>query len=302
MWSKVQGGFALAKAHAALIVGHIAHDRIFGHLDDDVWWSVNTTAWRRHAVLQRVLPSLPDENAQIRFIGNSGDAALLEAFRAYQLIRTLAARAGRPVTRRSIILDFGCGWGRILRFFLRDVPAAQLHGIDVMPQAIEISQKTNPWCQFVLGSPLPPSDLPAEGFDLIYMYSVFSHLSEDAHARWLDEFGRVLRPGGLLVATTWPREYIARCERARQGDTRQAHHGSLGAFLGTDGWLAAYDRGEFCHSPVGGGDELASDFYGESCIPEAYVRKHWASRFEIVNYLEADDESLWQNLIVAKRK
>ncbi|SRR6266545_330581 len=291
---KIQGA-ALVKASVALASGHFAHERVFGHLDDDVWFAVNTTAYRQYRVLRRVLPSLPEAETQIGFIGSADDNALWEAFRFYQLVRALSARAGQPVTRASHILDFGCGWGRTIRFFLRDAPTVQLYGADVLQLAVDLCRQTNPWCQFSLVPPLPPSALPGERFDVIYLYSVFSHLSEETHDRWLT-------PGGLLFATTWPREYIERCERARRGNTG-THPEALGAFVGTDAWLARYDRGEFCHSPVGGGwRPLSKDFYGETCIPETYVLRRWSDRFQILEYLEADNKSFVQNLVVARRK
>ena len=303
MSRKLQVKLALLKARLALATGSIAQHRIFGHVADDVWFLLNTAAYRRYGFLRRLLPGLPDPQIQREFIGSEGDRALREAFRAYQLIRYLCVQCGHPVTRQSAILDFGCGWGRTIRFFLRDAPAGQLHGADVMKRAVELSRETNPWCQFSQVPPVPPSSLPSDTFDLIYLYSVFSHLSEEAHDRWLSEFHRILRPDGLLFATTWPRHYLERCELSRQGDVRGGTHpGSALAFEGTEGWLRRYDGGEYCHSAIGGGDSLSSDFYGESCIPESYVRRRWSDRFAVRNYVEADDDWLWQNLIVAQRR
>src|SRR5215813_13599102 len=94
--AKMQGAFALIKAHLGVVAGRLAHHRVFGHLDDDVWFSVNTTAYRRYAILRRVLPSLPDAPTQRSFIGTDGDRALKEAFHAYQLILRIAARCGWP--------------------------------------------------------------------------------------------------------------------------------------------------------------------------------------------------------------
>lgn len=301
--TKVQGARALIKATLGVVTRRLTHHRMFGHLDDDVWFSVNTTAYRRYAVLRQLLPSLPDPETQRAFIGSDGDRALREAFRVYQLIRHIMARCGRPVTGDTTILDFGCGWGRTIRFFMRDVPTSRLHGVDVMELAINLSRQTNPWCQFALISPLPPSNLPAGAFDLIYLYSVFSHLSEHAHDLWLTEFHRLLRPGGLLFATTFQRDYIERCEMARTGaQPWGAHMGSHRAFVETESWLARYDRGEYCHAPTGGGDALPSDYYGDTCISETYVRRRWSDRFEVLAYLEADGEWLYQNLIVAQRR
>lgn len=299
--AKMQGALALVKARVAVATGRVAQDRVFGHVSDDVWFSINTTAYRRYDVLRAVLPSLPDAQMQRNFIGSDGDRALAEAFGAYRLIRHLAASCGRPVTRETRILDFGCGFGRTIRFFMRDVPRAHLQGVDVMPRAVDLSRKTNPWLTFTLIPGLPPSGLPAGQFDLIYLYSVFSHLSEDAHNRWLTELHRLLSPGGLLFATTWDRNYIERCERARLGgDTTGTHGRSLTAFEGAAECLERYDRGEYCHTPGEPSDFLQN--YGETCIPEKYVRRHWSDRFDLRAYLEADLVHLSQNLIVAQRR
>jgi 2-polyprenyl-3-methyl-5-hydroxy-6-metoxy-1,4-benzoquinol methylase len=295
----MQGALALVKARVAVATGRVAQDRVFGHLSDDVWFSINTTAYRRYAVLRAVLPSLPDAQVQRNFIGSDGDSALGEAFGTYRLIRHLAASLGRPVTRETRILDFGCGWGRTLRFFMRDVPSAHLQGVDVMRDAVDWSRETNPWGTFTLIPTLPPSGLPAGQFDLIYLYSVFSHLSEDAQDRWLTELQRLLSPRGLLFATTRDRHFIEDCERARHG--RDLYENcELTAFEGTAAWLERYDRGEYCHTPLELGDVLPN--YGETCIPEKYVRRHWSDRFDIRAYLEADLDHLGQNLIVAQRR
>jgi hypothetical protein len=74
------------------------------------------------------------------------------------------------------------------------------------------------------------------------------------------------------------------------------------AFVGTKEWQDRYDRGEYCHSAVGGGDGLESSFYGETCIPEAYVRRRWTDRFDICEYLHADFQRLRQDAIVARKR
>lgn len=276
--------------------------RVFADVNDETWVHLNTDAYRRQPLLRKLLPQMPPAQLQERFVGSSGDASLRAAWRTYQLWLEIAARNGRPVTRASYVLDFGCGWGRTLRFFLRDVPARQLYGVDVLPEALEACRATNPWCQFQQVPSFPPTDLPSERFDLIYLYSVFSHLSEEAHQRWLDEFHRILKPGGIVIATTWHRQYIEWCESAREGVTDGTHAGSKLAFSNPSFWLEKYDRGEYCHSPVGGGTTLEASFYGETCIPEAYVRREWSNRFEIREYLHTDRKRLYQDVIVARKR
>jgi SAM-dependent methyltransferase len=278
--------------------------RLFAHADDQSWLSLNTLGYRRRAPIRRLLPSMPDPELQIRYVGSAGDASLREGWLAYQFLRELTARWGRPIGPSSNVLDFGCGWGRILRFFLRDVPAEQLWGADVLPLSIEVCKETNPHCTFMKVNPFPPTELPSDKFDLIYLYSVFSHLSEESHQAWLSEFHRILRPGGMVIATTWHRGYIEACDRARRGDVRgSTHPGSVLAFKGdTAEWLARFDRGEFVHSPIGGGAGLDTDFYGETCIPEAYVRNRWSDRFQIREYLEPDFKQRFQSVIAVQKR
>jgi SAM-dependent methyltransferase len=275
---------------------------VFGHVSDEVWFDLNTAGYRRHAVLRDLLPALPPEGEQRGFIGSAGDRALREAFLAYRFWKEQARRWGRPIGPRSRVLDFGTGWGRFLRLFMRDVAPGHLLGVDVTEHALALARATNPWGHFELIPPLPPSGLPAEAFDCVHLYSVFSHLSEKAHDRWLTEFARILRPGGLVLATTWPREFIERCERARRGESGGTHADAARAFEGTAEWLARYDRGEFCHSPIGGGGgELDASYYGETCIPEAYVRRRWADRFEVCAFVAPDQQTRWQTFIVGRK-
>jgi SAM-dependent methyltransferase len=291
----------LTRVQSAARLGNTdLHHQVFLSVTDAEWLWFNTAGYRRFETLRKVLPGLPDEEIQTAFVGAAGDVALGEGFKAYRLWKDLAAKFGRPLTAGSHVLDFGCGWGRVFRFFMRDVPRANLYGLDCMPFAIDLCKKTNPWGQFRLISPLPPCDLPSNTFDLIYLYSVFSHLSEEAADLWLTEFNRIMRPGGVLIATTWPRDYIERCERARHGDPTGTHPHSYLAFAGAEDWLARYDRGEYCHDSVGGGEALSKTFYGETCIPEAYARQRWPNRFLLREYI-SDKTRCPQDVIVAQK-
>ncbi len=97
------------------------------------------------------------------------------------------------------VLDFGCGAGRTLRHFV-DVPNAEFWGADIDAASIDWAKQNLSPMRFVLNTEIPPSPLSASAFDLVYAISVFSHLS-DHWASWLLDIHRVLKPGGLLIAT-----------------------------------------------------------------------------------------------------
>ena len=100
------------------------------------------------------------------------------------------------------VLEWGCGPARVIRhiggFLTRP---AELWGSDYNPRSIR-------WCRrhianerFVHNGLAPPLPLEAGSFDAVYCLSVFTHLSEAMHVAWRDELLRVLRPGGILIAT-----------------------------------------------------------------------------------------------------
>jgi len=73
---------------------------------------------------------MPDEDVQLTFTGNIGDAVLLEGFSAYRVFKELYEVYVGPLATCENVLDFGCGWGRIIRFFLKDLDSIHLWGAD----------------------------------------------------------------------------------------------------------------------------------------------------------------------------
>jgi SAM-dependent methyltransferase len=99
------------------------------------------------------------------------------------------------------VLDFGAGAGRTLRHFQEFAAIAEFIGCDIDAESVEWAQHhLQPEFTFFLNSPSPPTTFEDNSFDLIYCFSVFSHLSTN-WAEWLIELKRILKPGGLLLAT-----------------------------------------------------------------------------------------------------
>jgi SAM-dependent methyltransferase len=110
------------------------------------------------------------------------------------------------------VLDFGCGAGRTLRHFLPEAEHAEFWGADIDAASIQ-------WLQQALCPPLhavqcdvaPPLGLEHESLDLVWALSVFTHLTDNS-LTWLLELHRLLKPGGLLIATytgRWVSEFFA---------------------------------------------------------------------------------------------
>jgi SAM-dependent methyltransferase len=165
------------------------------------------------------------------------------------------------------VLDFGCGAGRTLRHFLSEAETAEVWGVDIDAPSIE-------WLQRSLCPPLramrcdaePPLRLELGSFDLIWAISVFTHLTGSSLA-WLRELHRLLRPGGLLIATymgRWNSELVA-------GEPWDEDRVGMNV-LRDDDWDS------------GGPMVLMSDWW---------VRAHWGRAFQILELAPSVHNQTW---------
>ena len=117
-------------------------------------------------------------------------------------IRNLLSRldaAGIEVPRGRA-LDFGCGVGRLTQALCAHFN--QCVGVDVAPSMIALAKKYNPYgdrCQFVVNELSTLFAFPDNHFDLIYSNIVLQHIPSRYTWNYLEDFLRVLAPGGILV-------------------------------------------------------------------------------------------------------
>ncbi len=155
---------------------------------------------------------LPPRRLMVRVAGTADADWFLRSGRA--AYDAIAAHV--PLAEVGSVLDFGCGCGRVTRWW-SDFDGA-VSGSDVNGKAIEWCREQLAFASFARNALSPPLTFDAESFDLVYALSVFTHLTEELQLGWRDELLRVLRPGGLLLLTTHGRSYVPRLddeERAR---------------------------------------------------------------------------------------
>lgn len=167
------------------------------------------------AVASKDLP-IPPTKLIVLVSGNPDAGRFLEDGQAAaQTIRELLSGNGVDIERLDVILDFGCGCGRVMRHW-QSLRNCQLHGCDQNPDLVGWCSAYLPFAQFAVNAMAPPLSYADERFNLVYALSVFTHLPEALQLAWASETARILKPGGYWVLTTHGASYLNRLTEAER--------------------------------------------------------------------------------------
>jgi len=214
---------------------------------------------------------LPDYPRQARVQGIGNDATfILEGFSVFEkMMSTLERHSGRSRRQMGSLLDWGCGCGRVSRYFERY--ETSVTGIDIDADNAAWCASHLPFGRFLAVPLRPPcASLDASSFEVVVGMSVMTHLAEADQHRWLTELHRITRPGALLALTTHGGPAVARAGLPANMLRRWLDAGFLDAGMNPD--LATSI------------DEPA--FYRNSFHSADYIRVNWTRYFEVVEQIE----------------
>ncbi len=242
----------------ARLGGPEPHDipAMFSDIPLDVFGIVTCIATSGYENIDRHFPRMPSDEFQAAWVGSSGEQLLRQSV---LFVKTCIAHyerhCGRSISRANI-LDYGVGWGRIIRLFNRFVPEGQLFGVDAWDHILEIARGLGVRAHLESVSSYP-TELPFENkFGLILAFSVFTHLSEKSATLAARVCAGALSPKGVFIATIRPLEFFV------DGTYEELR-------------LSYAARG-FGFSPNRSIEALDGDIsYGDAAIAVDYIEKHW---------------------------
>ncbi len=264
-WLEAMHGETLAPLDAACAADPEVGLELFADLDDDLWAALLTRQYSCFPHISARLPEMPEASLQELWNGASGTRLADQGRSFYAAVRRRYTEHGSRPLAESRVLDFGCGWGRLTRFFTRDVGERSLFACDPVEAILERFRSAGVPAQSAR-SEFQPKRLPFEGpFDLVFAFSVFTHLSEPAHEACLGAIHAATDPGSILVVTVRPPEYRE-----------------------LSPWLAGEPVAPylFAPHPAEPGDLQYGDgemAYGETVISLPYIRERWGDRWELLD-------------------
>jgi SAM-dependent methyltransferase len=221
---------------------------------------------------------LPVPPARVRFyVGSNPDLdAFLEGGRkAAELIETRLGRIGMRVDTLSSLLDFGCGCGRVARHWAT-LEGPEIHGCDANPVLIDWCKRNLPFMTCVTNGLEPPLPYDDDSFDVVYAFSVLTHLPVAVQRAWIDEFLRIVRQDGALLVTA---------------------HGDRQASVLSDDDRRAFDAGQ----PVVLRASLAGTNGCSAFHPPRFVRESLLRDFDVVDFVTGEEAfGIGQDLYVGR--
>ena len=182
-----------------------------------------------------------------------------------ELVRELLREQGSSLERLEALLDWGCGCGRVLRHW--EHGPTRVFGCDIDPKMVAWCDEHLPFAHVAVNALAPPLPYDDSSFDLVYAFSVITHLSEELQHQWLREVRRLLKPGGFFLFSTLG-DYYASRHRLTSPERASFDAGNL---------VVLYER-----SP---GTSLCSAYH-----PPEYVRRELARELEHVSFQAAADD------------
>lgn len=190
-------------------------------------------------------------------------------------VRTVLENNGIDMEKLFAILDFGCGCGRILRFW-QELRGPDIHGSDYNRHLVRWCREHLTFGKFEINNLQPPLPYEDERFGLIYAISVFTHLAEEWQIPWMRELRRVCRPGGFVLITVHGENHL---NRVPAEEREKFNAGKL-----------AVVRGKYS------GSNICGVYH-----PESYVRSVLAEGLSVIDFLPLGAQDANQDMYLFRK-
>lgn len=218
--------------------------------------SLDAFSTRIHPRDQMLLHSLREHRDAGAAFSQYFGIALQQYASARQILHLLLGAAAMDVQ----VLDFACGYGRLLRFLRLAVPPSRIAACELQTDAVAFVG--HEFGVQAFASQADPAHFTSDRrFDFIWVASLFSHLPEALFHPWLAKLLTLLTPCGVLCFSVRDAALLP------AGETLPAHG------------IAYAGRSENA--------DLGADIYGTTYADEAFVRR-------AVHAASGDQRPLWR--------
>lgn len=144
--------------------------------------------------------SLNVTSSDTMYVPGEAENYLTAGLSASGCIQESLRSVGKRISNGAI-LDFPCGYGRVLRFLRKMFPDSEITGGELETAALDFCEREFSIRPFPSKGDFKSLSLPRK-FDLIWCGSLLTHVDERVAGDVLGFFHRHLAPGGMCIFTT----------------------------------------------------------------------------------------------------
>jgi len=210
--------------------------------------------------IKAYFPSMASEEVQQNWTGAHGNDLLQQTAAFVKTLKCGYTELTGKEIENSKVLDFGCGWGRIIRLLYKFTSFENIYAVDPWDESIIKCREHGIKAELALSEWVPKS-LPFKcRFDFIYSFSVFTHLSEKTAHTALQTLRNCIAADGLLAITIRPKEYWYIHDKGALATEMVQRHSEKG----------------FAYTPLYGQTPINGDItYGNASISMDYIHSHF---------------------------
>ncbi len=227
----------------------------------------------KYSQIRDYFPSMVSDEVQDKWTGNHGEGLLQQSLAFVKSMISGYTQISGNAIHDAFMLDYGCGWGRLLRLLYKVVLVDHIYGVDAWDQSIGLCRQHNVQGHLAISDWVPYSLPFQRKFNLIFASSVFTHLSQKTCRIALSTLRRHIIEDGVLLITVRPKEYW--------------HYHDGGVLAGS--MIHAHDTTGFAFTPHNRPPIDGDITYGDTSISLAYIESNFPQwRIEAVECNQID--------------
>ncbi|MER9397244.1 class I SAM-dependent methyltransferase [Mesorhizobium sp. M0615] len=211
-----------------------------------------------YPALSSILPKMASPEIQTTWTGASGVELLKQTLAFTRIVDSSILRYTNRTLHGASILDFGCGYGRIIRMMYYYTEPDHIWGVDAWEQSLSSSREAGVLGHLVQSDRVPDS-LPVgeTKFDLAFAFSVFTHLAPKTADTCLKAVRKHVKDGGLFILTIRPVEFWPFIDATRKTNDSER-------------LVAAHNETGIAYLPHGG---VEGETYGDTSLTFDFFKK-----------------------------
>jgi hypothetical protein len=238
--------------------------QLFNEIPLDVFGYLHLLDEEVYPNLTKFLPTMAPKEVQLAWTGVGDRTLLLQSLSFVKAVVSFHEKMGTSDLQKARLLDFGCGWGRLLRLFFKYIPESNLFGVDPMDQSLKqcaIHRVRGNLAQSdYLCRSLPFNDTK---FDLVIAFSVFTHLSKRAMNEALCTIRSRVTDNAIFAVTVRPANYW---KVSKQYDNKD---------INVEEYIKKHNTEGFVFYPHNCSPIDGDITFGDSSMSLNYIKENW---------------------------